>query len=130
MVRCDNASIMSFEDLVAFDRWQKFNPTVDGLIFMDCAPNPKKKNQRGVFACYVTEVEKDPKTDEAVALHIGLVQWVKGIPQIFLVKISKEKIKKGDKVRFWDLAPSYRLLNEYPFPVSSDAEQKEEQKET
>lgn len=130
MLRSDNARPISFEVLTEFDEWYAANPTVERMIFMDCAPNPKKKNQRGLFACYVTGVDKDPTTNEATALRIGLVQWVKGIPQIFLVRISREQIEKGDKVRFWDLAPSYRLLEEYPFPVSSDAEQKEDKKKT
>lgn len=130
MIRSGKAYILSFKSLATFGRDYIINPTVDRLIFMDCAPNPKKKNQRGLFACYVTGVEKDPKTNEDVALQIGLVQWVKGIPQIFIVKISREQIEKGDKVQFWNTAPTFGLLDEHPFPVSSDEEQKEEKKET
>ena len=130
MIRDSKAYIVSFEGLAAISRDCMTNPTVDGLVFMDCAPNPKKKNQRGLFACYVTGVEKDPNTNEATALQIGLVQWVKGIPQILLVKISREQIEKGNKVRFWNSAPSFSKLKDHPFPVSSDAEQKEEKKET
>ena len=130
MIRDNKAYIVSFEGLAAAERDGMMNPTVDGLVFMDCAPNTKKKNKRGLFACYVTGVEKDLKTNKATALQIGLVQWVKGIPQIVLVKITKEQIEKGDKVRFWNSAPSFGKLEDHPFPVSSDAEQKEEKKET
>lgn len=130
MIRSGKAYILGFKSLATFGKDYIINPTVDRLIFMDCAPNPKKKNQRGLFACYVTGVEKDPKTNEDVALQIGLVQWVKGTPQIFIVKISREQIEKGDKVQFWNTAPTFGLLDEHSFPISSDAEQKEEKKET
>lgn len=134
MRRTNEAIHMSFDDLVNFAKLEKPNPTVDGLVFMDCAPNPKGKNQRGLFACYITGLDEDPKTGNVTALQIGLLQWVKGIPQVVLVKISKEQIKSRDKVRFWNQAPSHWLLDEYPFPVpsaiSAEKEQKEEKKET
>ena len=128
MYRAEAASFVSFDELVATEarmgKGENVAPTVDGLIFMDCAPNPKKKNKRQLFACYVTQVELD-KEKKPIAVQVGIIQWVKGTPQVLLVKVSKETVEKGTKIRFWDLPPTTRLMKENPFP---ELKEKEEEK--
>ena len=127
MYRAEVASMLDFNELVATEfrilTSENVAPTVDRLIFMDCAPNPKKKNKRQLFPCYVTQVELD-KENNPTAVQIGLVQWVKGTPQILLVKVSRETIEKGTKIRFWDLPPTTRLMEENPFPEPKKEEKK------
>lgn len=128
MYRAEAASMLDFNELVATEarmgKGENVAPTVDGLIFMDCAPNPKKKNKRQLFACYVTQVGLD-KEKNPVAVQVGIVQWVKGVPQVLLVKVSKETIEKGTKIRFWDLPPTTRLMKENPFPELKEKEKEE-----
>ena len=124
MFRSNFAMRMTFDELVTLEAKKKDSPTVDGLIFMDVAPNPKKQNRRMLFPCYVTGVAKDKKTDEIVALGIGLIQWMKGIPQVMLIKVSKETVEKGEKIQFWDIAPTKYVLDKYGF---NSAEQEAEQ---
>lgn len=121
MFRTSFAMQMSFDELVALEARKKDTPTVDGLIFMDVAPNPKKQNKRMLFPCYVTGVAKDKKTDEIVALAIGLIQWMKGIPQVMLIKVSKETVEKGEKIQFWDIAPTQYFLDKHGFDTPEQA---------
>lgn len=121
MFRTNFAMKMSFDDLVALEAKKKDSPTVDGMIFMDVAPNPKKQNKRMLFPCYVTSVAKDKKTNEIVALGIGLIQWMHGIPQVMLVKVSKETVLKGEKIQFWDIAPTQYVLDKYGFNTPEQA---------
>lgn len=127
MYRAEVASMLDFNELVATEarmgNGENVAPTVDGLIFMDCAPNPKKKNKRQLFACYVTNVGYD-KENNPTAVQVGLVQWVKGVPQVLLVKVSKETVEKGTTIRFWDLPPTTRLMKENPFPEPKKEEEK------
>lgn len=144
MTRSIGARVMTFEELVAMGKEKMEAPTVDGLIFMDCVPNPKRGNKRQLFACYVTKVAYDSKAlgdtsgeksndedadmtdqltvDKAVALEIGLIQWAGGVPQVLLMKVGRDRIEKGDIVRFWNDAPSQVLLDKRPFPPYKEKE--------
>lgn len=119
MYRSDFAETLGFEDLVKLEGTEKDSPTMDGMIFLDCAPNPKKDNKRKLFPCYVTGVQVNDE-GEPVALGLSIVQWVHGTPQIVMVKMKRETIEKGDKFLFWDIPPTALELAANPFPETAE----------
>lgn len=127
MLRVAFARILDFEELVKLEANPEPAITVDGMIYMDCAPNPKKEIGRKLFPCYITGIGKN-KEGEVEALKIGLIQWRSGIPQVLLVKVGRKAVEKGDKIRFWDLPPTVRLLDEHPFPDVPEPNESEEKK--